>query len=133
MSNFQIDWHNRYSVVSFSGELSATDINEANIALHQDKRIATHIGSLWDFSGSTITPNGPIAINFAVGLDVASSFIIPTKFVALVACCEPIERLCQRYIDTCQQAGSSWQCQIFSTRSKAQHWLDAAALDQASI
>lgn len=131
MSAYAIDWGEHFSEVRFAGKLNVAMLNEANVALHRDASIATQIGTLWDLSHAYVEDN--LELNFAIALDIASSFIVPDKLVAFVACSNDMEALCQRYIEACQQIGSSWRCRIFSRRPEAEQWLSDAIEAKAKL
>ncbi len=121
--SFNIIWNNDGTIINFYENISIDEINKANDMLYKDKRYEkskyTIINILNAISDNTINKD---SVMFPAAMNRGASQYIKKMKNAFVVIDEHDRALCQRYIDTSKDIGSTWEFSIFNSMEEALAW-----------
>ena len=120
---YSISWEPDVSIVTFNGDITIKDIEDANQDIHGDFRTFEKSGSIWNFSNCNMSSIKPKDLMYTEAVDLGLSLAIKSFKLALIAGDSHSYSLLESYINNSLEYESPWEYKILASLEEANKWI----------
>lgn len=122
---YTFSWPENTFLATFSGRVTAEDIERVNHAFSGDARMESVRYSIWDFSLAESIQMPVSEIENAAAFDKGATYARHNLRGALICTNEAVKQKLEMYLDIANDLEVNWDTRIFESIQSARCWLDS--------